>query len=239
MEALSDTLPDGYTYSWIGTAAQEKQSANATMYIFGFAFLFVFLFLVALYESWIIPMPVIISTVVALFGGILFINLRGLFSDLYVQIGLVVLIAMASKNAILMVGYCKVSRESGSTVLQSAVTGARLRFRAVVMTSFAFIGGVIPMVFANSVGAAAQQSVGTVIVGGMAAAALIGIFFIPTLYVVFEYIRELPLRLSGKNTDDAMLHLHDEEYKVDLYEEEERKAQIEKLKEKQYKEDEE
>jgi predicted RND superfamily exporter protein len=111
------------------------------------------------------------------------------------------------------------------------VSGAKLRFRAVMMTSFAFIFGVIPMVTANSVGAAAQQSVGTVILGGMTAAAVIGIFFIPTLYLVFEYVRELPLKLAGKDPDKEMLHLHDEEYAVDLFEEKERREKIEKLKE--------
>jgi multidrug efflux pump subunit AcrB len=199
MEEVSErVLPQGYTYEWTGTTQQEKESSGVMLIIFALSFVFVYLFLVALYESWIIPLPVIVSVTVALFGGMLFIFLRDKFIDLYVQIGLVVLIAIACKNAILMVEFCKDARSAGAGIYEAAVSGAKTRFRAVVMTSLAFVGGVFPMFIASNVGANAQQSIGTVVIGGMLFSTSIGILFIPSLYAVFEFIRSLPDRLSKK-----------------------------------------
>ncbi|WP_340116123.1 multidrug efflux RND transporter permease subunit [Pelagibius sp. 7325] len=191
MERISaESLPQGYGYQWTGTAQQEKEAAGKTPIILGLAVLFAFLFLVALYESWNIPIPVLLSVTVGLAGALLALLIAGLSNDVYAQIGIVVLIALASKNAILIVEFAKAEREKGVPLLEAAVTGSRLRIRPILMTSFAFILGLLPLVIAEGAGAASRRAVGTAVFGGMIAASLIGIFFIPMLYVVFQWLRE-------------------------------------------------
>jgi len=191
MERVSDdSLPPGYGYQWTGTAQQEKEAAGKTPIILGLAILFAFLFLVALYESWNIPVPVLLSVTVGLAGALLALMIAGLSNDIYAQIGIVVLIALASKNAILIVEFAKDAREKGAPLLEAAVEGSRLRIRPILMTSFAFILGLVPLVFAEGAGAASRRAVGTAVFGGMIAASVVGIFFIPMLYVVFQRLRE-------------------------------------------------
>ncbi len=185
-EVAAATLPSGYEISWTGQAFQEKRTAGSSIQAFAFAIVMVFLILAAQYEKWSLPLAVVMAVPFALMGALTAIWVRGMPNDIYFQIGLVVLIGLASKNAILIVEFAAQKYAQGMGVVDAALEGARLRFRPIIMTSLAFVLGVFPLVKATGAGAAARQSMGTGVFGGMIAATFIATLFIPLFFKWLE-----------------------------------------------------
>jgi hydrophobe/amphiphile efflux-1 (HAE1) family protein len=189
-QVAQQNLPPGFGYEWTGTVYQEKAAAGMEGFIFGFAALLVFLFLAALYESWSIPFAVVLAVPLGLFGALLAVYMRAYAYDIYTQIGIVTLIGLAAKNAILIVEFAKLRREEGKFITDAALEAAQLRLRPILMTSFAFILGVLPLAVAAGAGAASRRALGTAVLGGMLAATLLAIFIVPVLYVVIQTLSE-------------------------------------------------
>ena len=197
MQRLAATvLPQGYTYEWSGISLEELQSGTTTLILFGLGTLVVYLTLSAQYESFVLPFIILLAVPMALLGALSAQWLRGQQNDVYCQVGLVMLVGLASKNAILIVEFAEQLRERGLTIVDAAVEAARIRLRPILMTSFAFILGVVPLVTASGAGENGRHSVGTTVFGGMIMSTVLNLFFIPVLYLLIEGFRERRRKLK-------------------------------------------
>jgi HAE1 family hydrophobic/amphiphilic exporter-1 len=194
-ETAKQVLPRGYATEWTGVTREEIKTGNQTAFIFTLSIIFVFFLLAAQYESYILPLAVILTIPTGILGVFAFIGFAGIENNIYVQIGLIMLVGLLSKNAILIVEYAAQRRRSGMSLIESALEASQLRLRPILMTSFAFIVGLLPLVWATGGSALGNRSIGTGAVGGMLTGVILGVFIIPVLFVIFQYLQE---KVSGK-----------------------------------------
>ncbi len=205
MEEIASKLPAGFGYEWSESTYQEKKTGGQTGFIFAISLAFVILVLAALYESWAMPVAILLVIPFGVFGAFLGLFMRALDNNVYTQIGLIMLVGLAAKNAILIVEFARLKREQGESIVQAALDGAKLRLRPILMTSFAFILGTVPLAIALGAGAGARQALGTAVVFGMLFATLVGVFFIPVFYVMLQRVseRQWPFRREEAGTPAA------------------------------------
>jgi len=209
MERLAAQLPPGFGYEWTGISREEKIAGNQALILYGFAILAVFLCLAALYESWAIPFAVILVVPLGVFGVVLATLFRGYANDVYFQVGLITIIGLSAKNAILIIEFAKDLQAQGKSAIDAALEAAHLRFRPIVMTSLAFILGVLPLFLASGAGSASQRAIGTGVIGGMISAVTLSVLFVPVFFVVVRRIfkgSERQRRKYAHETDNSNLH---------------------------------
>jgi HAE1 family hydrophobic/amphiphilic exporter-1 len=200
-EVAAQKLPPSFGYEFSGLTREEISSGSQSLYIFALCLIFVYFLLSAQYESYILPFAVLLSLPIGLTGTYLFANLAGIGSNIYVQISLIMLIGLLSKNAILIVEFALDRRRGGMPIVQAAIEGAEARLRPILMTSFAFIFGIMPLMFSTGAGAFGNRSIGTGAVGGMFIGTILGLFAIPVLFIIFQTVQE-KLRSKRRHDDD-------------------------------------
>ena len=188
MEEIAQKLPPGFGFEWSGTSYEERQSGAQAPLLFAISLIVVFLCLAALYESWAIPFAVLLVVPLGVFGAVLAVTLRGLPNDLYFKVGLIAIIGLSSKNAILIIEFARRLQDQGMSLIDATLEACRLRFRPILMTSFAFIAGVLPLAFSTGAGAQSRIAIGTGVMGGMLAATLLAVFLVPVFFVVVRRI---------------------------------------------------
>jgi HAE1 family hydrophobic/amphiphilic exporter-1 len=197
-EVAAQTLPAGYGFEYSGISREEQNSGSQTLYIFILCLSFVYLLLSAQYESYLLPFAVLLSLPVGLSGVFVFAKIFGLDNNIYMQISVIMLIGLLAKNAILIITFALERRRKGMAILEAAIEGAKARLRPILMTSFAFVFGLMPLMFSTGVGANGNKSIGTGAIGGMLFGTLLGVFVTPTLFVIFQTLQE---KFKGKTNE--------------------------------------
>ena len=206
-QVAAEVLPAGFSFAWAGQALEEIRAGSTAIYIFALAIVLVYLVLTAQYESWVLPFIILLGVPLAVLGALSAQFMRGLSNDVFCQVGLVMLIGLAAKNSILIVEFAEHLRKDGLSITDAAIEAARIRLRPILMTSLAFILGVLPLALATGAGAGARNSVGTAVAGGMIASTFLSVIFIPVLYVAIRTIA--PGKVSHAASELALLHRAD------------------------------